>query len=153
MKRELPHVENAFNAAIDIALLDTKIDGLVSVYNPPFIMLNLFDIMKTLGQNDIMERCKKRLMEKAPDIIRISMKKTSLFAEPDGAFSYCIGHPAIHSQGQPVCIPNLPESDVNANSLAQGARTMTFTALGIPNMPLFGKDDAERFFEICGENK
>ena len=48
-------------------------------------------------------------------------------------------------------VPNLPESDVNANSLAQGARTMTFTALGIPNMPLFGSKDAERFFEICGE--
>jgi hypothetical protein len=28
---------------------------------------------------------------------------------------------------------------------------MTFTAIGIPNMPLFGKEDADKFFEICGE--
>lgn len=151
MKRELPHTENAFNAALDIALLDTRIGGLVDVYNPPFIMLNLFDLMKNLGQNDIMERCKKRLLEKAPEMIEISKKKTLLFAEPDGAFSYCIGHPSPTSQGQPVCIPGLPESDVNANSLAQGARTMTFTALGIPNMPLFGEADGKRFFEICKE--
>ena len=151
MKRPLPHVENAFNAAIDIALLDTRIDSLVSVYNPPFIMLNLFELMESLGQDDIMERCKKRLAECAPEIIRVSKKKTELFTEPDGSFSYCIGHPAAHSQGQPVCIPGLPESDVNATCLARGARTMTFTALGIPNMPLFGADDAKIFFEIAGE--
>ena len=114
-------------------------------------MLNLIELMTALGQNDIMERCKKRLKEKTPEIIRMAKKKTLLFAEPDGAFSYCIGHPSSTSQGQPVCIPGLPESDVNANSLAQGARSMTFTALGIPNMPLFGKEDAEKFFEICGE--
>ena len=70
----------------------------------------------------------------------------------NGAFSYCIGHPAPYSQGQPVCVPNLPESDVNANSLAQGARTMTLKALGIVNAPLFGKADAKRFFERCGES-
>ena len=151
MKRELPHAENAFNAALDIALLDTKITGLVDVYNPPFIMLNLFDLMTNLGQTDIMERCKKRLLEKAPEMLEIAKKKVLLFAEPDGAFSYCIGCPSPTSQGQPVCVPRLPESDVNANSLAQGARTMTFTALGIPNMPLFGKEDAKRFFEIAGE--
>jgi hypothetical protein len=151
MKRELPHVEKAFNAAIDIAILDTKITGLVDVYNPPFIMLNLFKIMTELGQNDIMERCKKRLLEKAPEMLEIAKKKVLLFAEPDGAFSYAIGYPSPTSQGQPVCVPGLHESDVNANSLAQGARTMTFTALGIPNMPLFDAADGERFFEIAGE--
>ena len=151
MKRELPHIEAAFNAAIDIALLDTPIGSLVSVYNPPFIMLNLFELMEVLGQNDIMERCKKRLADCAADIIRVSKKKTELFAEPDGSFSYCVGHPAVCSQGQPVCVPNLPESDVNATCLARGARTMTFTALGIANMPMYGKEDSEKFFEICGE--
>ena len=151
MSRELPHIENAFNAALDIAVLDTRIDGLVSVYNPPFIMLNLFDIMTKLGQKDIMQRCKKRLLEKAPEMLEIAKKKVMLFAEPDGAFSYCIGHPSQTSQGQPVCIPGLPESDVNANSLAQGARTMTLTALGIKSAKLFNENDSKRFFELCGE--
>ena len=151
MKRELPHIENAFNAAIDIALLDTEIGTLVSVYNPPFIMLNLFELMQTLGQNDILERCKARLKENTADIIEVSRKKVLLFAEPDGAFSYGVGHPAPRSQGQPVCVPGLPESDVNANSLAQGSRTMIFKALGIRNMPLFDENDAKIFFEIAGE--
>ena len=151
MKRELPHVENAFNAAIEVALLDTKVSGLVDVYNPPFIMLNLFSLMKSLGQKDIMERCRKRLLEKAPEMLEIARKKVLLFSEPDGSFSYCIGYPAPTSQGQPVCIPYLPESDVNANSLAQGARTMMLTALGIANSPLFNSEDAKKFFELCGE--
>ena len=40
---------------------------------------------------------------------------------------------------------------VNANSLAQGARTMMLTALGIANSPLFNSEDAKKFFELCGE--
>jgi len=151
MKRELPHAENAFNAALEIAVSDTRVSGLVDVYNPPFIMLNLFSLMKDLGQTELRDRCRKRLLEKAPELLEIARKKVLLFAEPDGAFSYCIGCPASHSQGQPVCVPKLPESDVNANSLAQGARTMTLTALGITNAPLFGAADAKKFFELCGE--
>lgn len=151
MKRELPHIEEAFHAALEIAILDTQVSGLVDVYNPPFIMLNLFSLMEALGQNDVLERCQKHLLEKAPEMLESARKKVLLFSEPDGAFSYCIGHPAPYSQGQPVCVPNLPESDVNANSLAQGARTMTLKALGIVNAPLFGKADAKRFFERCGE--
>ena len=114
-------------------------------------MLNLFSLMKSLGQKDIMERCRRRLLEKAPEMLEIARKKVLLFSEPDGSFSYCIGYPAPTSQGQPVCIPYLPESDVNANSLAQGARTMMLTALGIANSPLFNSEDAKKFFELCGE--
>jgi len=151
MKRELPNMENAFDAAIETAISDTRVRGLVDVYNPPYVMLNLFSLMKELGQNDILERCKKRLHEKAPEILETARNKVLLFSEPDGAFSYCIGHASATSQGQPVCVPNLPESDVNANSLARGARTMAFEALGIEKMPLFGEADSKRFFELCGE--
>jgi hypothetical protein len=50
-----------------------------------------------------------------------------------------------------VCIPGLPESDVNSNALAKGSRTMTLKALDIPSMPIFDENDTKLFFELCGE--
>ena len=149
--RPFPRVVEAFDAAMDIACLDKPIDGITSVYNPPFTMLNLYGTVKSFYDNSVREECQRRLVAKAPLILRRAMEKVAPFKEPDGSFSYCKGHPASHSQGMPVCIPNLPESDVNANALAQGARTMTFSALGIKNTPIFDENDAKIFFEIAGE--
>ena len=125
--------------------------GITCVYNPPFTMLNLFETMRELGMNDEYAASKKLLRERAPELLMRTAKKVATFAEPDGSFSYCVGHPAPVSQGMKVCIPNLPESDVNANALAQGARTMTLEAIGIKSVPIFDENDAKMFFEICGE--
>ena len=152
LKRPFPRVVEAFDAAMDVACLDQPIDGITSVYNPPFTMLNLYGTVNSFYDNSVREECQKRLVEKAPLILRRAMEKVAPFKEPDGSFSYCKGSPASHSQGMPVCIPGLPESDVNANALAQGARTMTFKALGIQNTPLFDENDAKIFFEIAGES-
>ena len=115
-------------------------------------MLNLYHTVNKFYDASVKEECQKRLVEKAPLILRRAMEKVAPFKEPDGSFSYCKGYPASHSQGMPVCIPNLPESDVNANALAQGARTMTLKALGIPNTPIFDEKDTARFFELAGES-
>ena len=115
-------------------------------------MLNLYGTVNSFYDSSVREECQKRLVEKAPLILRRAMEKVAPFKEPDGSFSYCKGSPASYSQGMPVCIPGLPESDVNANALAQGARTMTFKALGIQNTPLFDENDAKIFFEIAGES-
>ena len=152
LKRPFPRVVEAFDAAMDVACLDQPIDGITSVYNPPFTMLNLYGTVNSFYDNSVREECQKRLVEKAPLILRRAMEKVAPFKEPDGSFSYCKGSPASYSQGMPVCIPGLPESDVNANALAQGARTMTFKALGISNTPLFDENDAKIFFEIAGES-
>ena len=152
LARPFPRVVEAFDAAMDIACLDQPIDGITSVYNPPFTMLNLYGTVNKFYDSSVREECQKRLVMKAPLILRRAMEKVAPFKEPDGSFSYCKGWPASHSQGMPVCIPNLPESDVNANALAQGARTMTFSALGIQNTPLFDENDAKIFFEIAGES-
>jgi hypothetical protein len=152
LKRPFPRVVEAFDAAMDVACLDQPIDGITSVYNPPFTMLNLYGTVNSFYDNSVREECQKRLVEKAPLILRRAMEKVAPFKEPDGSFSYAKGYPAVTSQGMYVCIPYLPESDVNANALAQGARTMTFKALGIQNTPLFDENDAKIFFEIAGES-
>ncbi len=151
LDRPFPRVVEAFTAAMDVACLDEPIGGITSVYNPPFTMLNLYSTVGKFYDAAVKEECQKRLIEKAPLVIRRAMEKVAPFKEPDGSFSYCKGSPASHSQGMPVCIPGLPESDVNANALAQGARRMTFAALGIRNDNLFDEKDAEIFFDICGE--
>ncbi len=150
--RPFPRVVEAFEAAMDIACLDQPIDGITSVYNPPFTMLNLYNTVEKFYDIEIKEQCQKILKSKAALVLRRAMEKVAPFKEPDGSFSYCKGHPAPYSQSMPVCIPYLPESDVNANALAQGARTMTFKALGIRNDKLFDERDAKIFFELCGES-
>ena len=143
----------SFDAALQIAM-DTTLsmsDGITCVYNPPFTIINLFDTMKELGEHENLELCRKRMLDVAPALILATRDKVAVYAEPDGSFSYCQGYPAITSQGVPVCIPRLPESDVNANSLAGGSRTRLLRALGITPAPLFDEKDAKRFFELCGE--
>ncbi len=151
LSRPFPKVVEAFDAAMDIACLDQPINGITSVYNPPFTMLNLYRTVEAFYDSSIKEECQRRLKQKAELIIRRAMEKVSPFKKPDGSFSYCRDCASPTSQSMHVCIPGLPESDVNANSLAQGARTMTFKALGIRNDKLFDEKDARLFFELCGE--
>lgn len=151
LKRPFPRVYEAFDAALEIACLDQAIDGITSVYNPPFTILNLYRTIDNFYDTEMKEKCFKRLVERAPLLLRRTMEKVAPFKKPDGSFSYGRSHASVISQGMPVCIPYLPESDVNANSLAQGARTMMFKALGIANEPIFDENDTKKFFELAGE--
>ena len=55
------------------------------------------------------------------------------------------------SQGKPVCVNGSYESDVNANSLANGSRVRPLLILGITPPALFDERDAKLFYEMCGE--
>ena len=151
--KKMPYMLNSFSAAVEIACEAevTSTDGITTVYNPPFVMLNLFNTMKATGDTENYELCKKMIIERAPKVLKRTADNLKLYAEPDGSFSYGMGHTSFTSQGQPVGMPGLPESDVNANSLAQGARERTLIALDIPLSPLFDEKDTKNFFELCGE--
>lgn len=151
--RPIPNIEKAFGAAVEIACNDTlsMSDGITCVYNPPFTMLNLFKTMEDVGDKEGYEIAKRILKEKCAELLSKTAKKISVYKEPDGSFSYCQGYPAVTSQGMHVCIPHLPESDVNANALARGSRTMTLRALDIEPSPIFDEKDSEIFFSIIGE--
>ena len=151
--RPIPNMQRAFLAAVDIACLPdiTEKDGITSVYNQPYTMLNLFSTMKDLGDDENYEAAKRMIRERAPELLYRSTDKLKKYAEPDGSFSYSIGHPSYTSQGMRVCVPGLPESDVNANSLAQGTRERMLTALDIPISPIFDETDTKEFFALAGE--
>ena len=151
--KRMPYMLNSFGAAVEIACNAevTNLDGITTVYNPPFVMLNLFSTMKATADEENYALCKKMIIERAPEVLKRTADNLKLYAEPDGSFSYGMGHTSFTSQGQPVALPGLPESDVNANSLAQGARERTLIALDIPLSPLFDEKDTKLFFEMCGE--
>ena len=151
--RPMPNVQKAFAAALEITCNSplTQKDGITSVYNPPFTMLNLFSMMQDVGDDENYALAKKMIRNRAPEILCKTADKVKLYAEPDGSFSYVMGHPSYTSQGVYVCIPDLPESDVNSNALAQGSRTRTLRALDIPDTPIFDERDTEIFFELAGE--
>lgn len=151
--KPLPNMMKSFKAAVDIACDDTlaQSDGITCVYNPPFTMLNLFKTMEDVGDKENYELAKKMIRERSPEILRKTADKVKIYSEPDGSFSYCVGHPSYTSQGMHVCIPGLPESDINSNALAKGSRTMTLKALDIESMPIFDEKDTKLFFELCGE--
>jgi len=151
--RPIPNMQKAFRAAVEIAC-NAELpmsDGITCVYNPPFTMLNLFKTMQDVGDNENYDLCKRMISEAAPEILIKTADKVKKYAEPDGSFSYCVGHPSYTSQGMYVCIPGLPEADVNSNALARGSRSMTLKALDIPSMPIFDEKDTKLFFELCGE--
>ena len=152
LKGPMPRMDKAFDASVEIALSPAHMyQGITCVYNPPFTILNLLSTMEELGDTEAYERSKKKLREKAPELLRVTKEKVQKFAEPDGAFSYCEGHPSSTSQGMKVCVPGLPESDVNANSLASGSRTRLLKVLDITPPPMFDGNDAKIFFDMIGE--
>ena len=152
--RPFPNMNKAFKAAVDIAC-NAELpmsDGITCVYNPPFTMLNLFKTMDELGDTESYAAAKAMIRDRAAEILTKTADKIKCYKEPDGSYSYCQGYPSPTSQGMKVCVPHLPESDVNANSLARGSRTMTLRALDIPVTPIFDEQDSKLFFELCGEN-
>jgi V/A-type H+-transporting ATPase subunit E len=96
-------------------------------------------------------KAKALLRENAAKLLRITYDRLLPFKKPDGSFSYCKNCSSFWSQGKPVCIENSYESDVNANSLANGSKRRTLLILDIPTPPIFDENDSKLFFELCGE--
>jgi hypothetical protein len=80
------------------------------------------------------------------------------FRRPDGAFGYMrYGRKNVPvSQGMPVTLPDLEESDVNATIIC-GPQTIHFSmdVLGLNSyrVPIFERDQYDRYIEILENNK
>ena len=150
-KKPYPNVMEAFRSALNVLLSDLPIGAITSVFNPPFTLLNFLEVMENTGDTENYAKAKALLRENAAKILRLTYERLVPFKKPDGSFSYepnCSSH---WSQGKPVCIKGSAESDVNANSLANGSKVRTLKILDIPETYIFDERDSERFFKICGE--
>ena len=150
-KRPYPNVMEAFKSALSVLLSDLPIGAITSVFNPPFTLLNFLEVMENTGDTENLAKARALLRENAAKILRLTYERLLPFKKPDGSFSYEPNRSSHWSQGKPVCIRDSYESDVNANSLANGSKVRTLKILGIPETYIFDEADSERFFKLCGE--
>ena len=150
-KKPFPNIMTAFKSALDVLLSDCPFSCITEVFNPPFSLLNFLEIMENTGDTENLAKAKALLRENAAKMLRITYDRLLPFKKPDGSFSYCKTCSSHWSQGKPVCIKDSYESDVNANSLANGSKRRTLAILDIPTPPIFDENDSKRFFELCGE--
>ena len=151
LNRPFPNIMTTFKSALDVLLSDSPFSCITEVFNPPFSLLNLMEIMERTGDKENLLRSKALVRINATKILNITYDRLLPFKKPDGSFSYCKTCSSFWSQGKPVCIENSYESDVNANSLATGSKRRTLLILDIPTPPIYDEKDSEIFFELCGE--
>lgn len=150
-KKPFPNIMTAFESALKVLLSDCPFGCITEVFNPPFSLLNFIEIMENTGDTENLAKAKALLKENAAKLLRITYERLIPFKKPDGSFSYCKNCSSHWSQGKPVCIKDSYESDVNANSLANGSKLRTLKILDIPTTYIFDEKDSERFFKLCGE--
>lgn len=148
--RPFPHLERAFDSAIDIAVSDIPVTAIVDVFNPPFTLLNLLENMKLTGDEENYVKSKARLRERAVELLLATKKKVEVFAKPDGSFSYLPKASCPTSQGCKASL-GVDEGDVNATSLALGSRKRTLWILDIDAGYMCDSSDAEIFLNLLGE--
>jgi len=146
-----PNIMTTFKSALDVLLSDSPYSCITEVFNPPFTLLNLLEIMEKTGDTENLAKAKSMLRENAVRMLEITYERLLPFKKPDGSFSYCKTCSSHWSQGKPVCIKDSFESDVNANSLANGSKRRTLAILDIPAPAIFDENDSRIFFELCGE--
>ena len=147
----IPNVMTSFDSALEVLLSDLPYSAITEVFNPPFSLLNFLEILERTGDRENLVKAKELLLSRGADIIRVAYERLIPFKKPDGSFSYCKSCSSHWSQGKPVCIKDSFESDVNANSLANGSRVRSLKIFGIEPPKIFDADDARLFYELCGE--
>ena len=147
----IPNVMTSFDSALGVLLSDLPFGCITEVFNPPFSLLNFLEILEKTGERENLAKAKQLLLSRGADIIRVAYERLIPFKKPDGSFSYCKTCSSHWSQGKPVCIKDSFESDVNANSLANGSRARSLRILDIDPPKIYDENDKKIFFELCGE--
>ena len=157
--RAVPNARRAALSAIDALVSDEPIAGIVDIWNTWVAVRFIVDSIRANGGEGADELAEDILRDVRAAAVKGLIKtkeKITPFKKPDHAFSYCRECPASQSQGMPVCIPGLPEGDVNATVMAVTLMVENiFISLGLIDylVPIYGEDEANRFLEIIEENR
>jgi hypothetical protein len=149
----IPNAKKGAYAAIDAISSDEPCTAVTQIWNTWYATRNIISTMRLFGDegNAVADEILNKLYRVSAPAIRKTAEKTLPMKKPGSSFSYGIDWPCIVSQGSPVCIPHLPEGDVNATVM--GGHMMTnvvFTALelGDYEIPLFGREEGTAFLGI-----
>jgi hypothetical protein len=126
------------------------------VLNPWYAMITIMDNVEKCYPEDEREvakaeiaKIRHEMLMRAPELIRATAKKMSLFKKADGSFSYMPHMTGPNSQGLPVAIYGANEGDVNATYILSVATVShIFTVLGHKLIPIFTRADRERMLLI-----
>ena len=153
-KRPVPNALAALDSCIKVAMSDEKITFVCEFYNPIVTMANLIDIVQKNNGQSVGLSLRKRIIEKAPQLLEITKKKVELCKKIDGSFSYAPTRSCFVSQSAPVTDHDMNEGDVNASGISSTGMTGHFCRIfAIPEIKLFSKMDAEIFHELLANSK
>ena len=148
----LPYPEKSFESAKAALLSDEPVTFSCEFYNAWAAMNASLKSMELSGNLTLLEKCRKKLIDSAPEMIRITGEKIAMCSVDDGSFAYFTassGKVCTTSQGVNVALDNIREGDINGNGCSTRAplRHM-FQVFGVSMPPMFCKEDADFLFEL-----
>ncbi len=150
----IPYSDKAAYSAMAAIESDEPIGAVVDLWNNWVAIANIKTSLRKFGGEEgcaFAEELVKELRRRAIGAIRKTKEKIQDFKKPDHSFSYARKYPSPISQGCAVCVPYLPEGDMNAMVISVTLMIgMIYGALDLGGyaVPLFGEEESKRFLEI-----
>ena len=145
----LPYSDKSIKSAIEVAASDEKITFCCEFYNPWCAINSVIKLAKKNGRTDELYDLQNTLRQSAPSLVRKTKEKIMSCRRDDGTFSYYTDRTIASSQGARVSTEGAVEGDVNATSICStGTVYAMFTALGIPKIPMFIREDGKLLLDI-----
>lgn len=148
LNREFPRLETSLLASIEVALRKDGVGAVVDVFNPLLTVKSMSQIAAKCGKPQLLKGANDIIHENAVKLISCTKNKLELFRKSDGGFSYALNGTSVTSQGVPVALPGIPESDMNATSMAKATARLLMRALGIDSGLPYTSEDGEEFFAL-----
>lgn len=157
---ELPHAKEAIESTKYCIDVDVEANIVCDVYNTWYTLDLIFDNLNKYSADRASGRALaaeelEKLRKEAPALVRASTEKILKFVQPDGAFEFELDSgKSYESQGVPVSVPGIEESNVNATVICtSGLVGHIYAALDISDfdVPIFGASDMQRFLDIINE--
>ena len=153
----LPYPEKSFESAMAAVLSDQPVTFGCEFYNAWAAINAAFKSMEFSGDTALLEKCRKRLIDMAPELIRVTGEKMAKCRVSDGSFAYFTeesGKTCPRSQGALVALDNVREGDVNGNACStQAPLRHMFQTFGADVPPFFCEEDAALVFDIMNSAK
>ncbi len=150
---KLPYPDKSYESARAAVLSDQPLTFACEYYNA-WAALNAS--IKSMDE-DMAKVYRKKLVEDAPEMIRVTGEKMAKCRVGDGSFAYFTadsGKICSKSQGALVALDNVREGDINGNGCSTSAPLRhLFGALGVEKPTMFTSEDAEFMFELMDAAK
>jgi len=155
----IPYSDKAAYSAIAAIASDEPIGAVVDLWNNWVAISNIKASLRKFGgdkEKALADEIVKILRKDAVAAIRKTKEKIAPFKKADHSFSYSKNYASPISQGQPVCIPYLPEGDMNGMVIAVTLMIgMIYGALDLTSyaVPLYGEEESKIFLEIIDSKR